>query len=202
MGNDGYDEKTMVISLTIRSCIWPNLREYIERFKGNPHVVAPTKDDFLHALPNVRTTFPSPLPAYLSRNMKTFPEKEFHVDEHSSLSGLFSLGLKGVRRELRRSGERVKRLVLEIEDEILNWLEGGTIILPDTDDPSTLDFPGKPIGHSGKIMEIRRDPLRMVWCVENDGFARYIIHCCARYHGVVSFSQFQSLFRSLQPLIM
>ena len=161
----------------------------LDRFIGNPHIVAPTKDDLLESLPYIRTTFPNPLPAYLSRNTRVSSGTALITNEHSSMSGLFSLGLKGVRRELRKSGGRLKNAILEIEDEILTWLDGGTILAQNKEDFEELDAPGKPIGQTGRILEIHRDPLRMIWYIENDGFIRYVIHCCARYHNIISFSK-------------
>ena len=110
-------------------------------------------------------------------------------DENSSLSGLFSLGLKGVRRELRKAGEKARIFVFEIENEILAWLDGGTLLSPFDENQESMYASGSPIGQTGKIVEIQRNPLRMIWYIENDGFIRFIVHCCARYHNIVSFSE-------------
>jgi hypothetical protein len=40
------------------------------------------------------------------------------------------------------------------------------------------------------VREVERSPQRLVWWIENDTWARYVVHCCARYHNVVSFSAF------------
>lgn len=61
---------------------------------------------------------------------------------------------------------------------------------PDEKDPNDFEFPGKPVGGSGVIHEVARTPLQLVWAISEDGFARYVVHCCARYHEVVSFSKY------------
>ena len=77
----------------------------------------------------------------------------------------------------------------EVEEEIVDWLTaGGVILSPDT--VTAYDFPGVPIGTSDVIMEVSRTPLQLVWSIADDAFTRYVVHCCARYHDVVSFSTF------------
>ncbi|KAF8973014.1 hypothetical protein BDZ97DRAFT_1778762 [Flammula alnicola] len=39
------------------------------------------------------------------------------------------------------------------------------------------------------IFEVSRTPLQLVWRITDDSFARYVVHCCARYHEIVSFSK-------------
>lgn len=95
-----------------------------------------------------------------------------------------------MRRELRKSGGRAQDLVREVEDEILDWLIGGTILFPDNQIFDQPDALGKPIGQTGTILEIFRNPLQLVWYIEGNGFARFIVHCCARYHTIVSYSQY------------
>ena len=103
------------------------------------------------------------------------------------------MGIKGMRRELRKAGARAQHLVEDVETEILNWLHGGTVFLsPDEKDLNDFEFPGKPVGSSGTIHEVARTPLQLVWAISEDGFARYVVHCCARYHDVVSFSKYLS----------
>lgn len=94
-----------------------------------------------------------------------------------------------MRRELRKAGFRAQALVRDIELEILEWLgAGGTILAPSVIPPN-LDQPGTPIGTTGSVFELSRTPLQLVWRTRNDSFARYVVHCCARYHDVVSFSK-------------
>jgi len=95
-----------------------------------------------------------------------------------------------MRKELRKAGARAQHLVKDVEAEIVSWLQDGTVFLsPDEKDPNDLEFPGKPIGGSGAIHEVARTPSQLVWAISEDGFARYVVHCCARYHEIVSFSK-------------
>jgi hypothetical protein len=162
------------------------------RFVGNPHVIAATKDDYQVLPPDVKSTFPEPLPVYLSRNAPVStltPARK--PDPNSSSAGRFSLSVKGVRKDLRKAGARAQHLVKDVESEIVSWLHDGTVFLsPDEKDPNDLEFPGKPVGGSGAIHEVARTPLQLVWAISEDGFARYVVHCCARYHDVVSFSKY------------
>ena len=98
------------------------------------------------------------------------------------------MSLKGMRRELRKSGPRTEQLVCELEDEILTWLEGGVMLLPDV--AAEMSFPGRPVDSSATVKEVSRTPLQLVWSIEDNAWTRYVVHCCARYHEVVSFSGF------------
>jgi hypothetical protein len=103
------------------------------------------------------------------------------------------MSLKGMRRELRKSGFRTEVLVRDIESEVVNWLQaGGTVLAPDAfESAGTLDLElATAVGQTGTIFEISRTPLRLIWYIVDDAFARYIVHCCARYHEIVSFSQY------------
>jgi len=159
---------------------------------GNPHVVAATKNDYQVRPPEVKSTFPEPLPAYLSRNAPlTTLTPAYKPDPNSSSAGRFSLSVKGMRKELRKAGARAQHLVKDVETEIVSWLRDGAVFLsPDEKDPNDLEFPGKPVGDSGAIHEVARTPLQLVWAISEDGFARYVVHCCARYHDIVSFSKY------------
>ena len=96
-----------------------------------------------------------------------------------------------MRKELRKAGTRAQHLVKDVETEIVSWLHDGTVFLsPDEKDPNDLEFPGKPVGGSGTIREVAKTPLQLVWAISEDGFARYVVHCCARYHDIVSFSKY------------
>ena len=70
-------------------------------------------------------------------------------------------------------------LVRDVEEEIMDWLAGGTMLLPDTQ-ADDLANPGYVVGVTGTVIEISRTPLRLVWSLEDDAFARYVVHCCAR----------------------
>ncbi|RXW22989.1 hypothetical protein EST38_g2882 [Candolleomyces aberdarensis] len=144
--------------------------------------------------PQTRPTFPEPLPPCLPRTVKlpasTQPPP---TDPVSANAGRFSLSLKGMRKELRRQGGRAEALIKDIEGELLNWLHlGGTVLYPDRADvigPNTPNVDGIPIGDTRVVVEVSRTPLQLVWRIPDDAFARYVVHCCARYHEIVSFSK-------------
>ena len=56
------------------------------------------------------------------------------------------------------------------------------------DKESGYQFPGRAVAGLEDIREVERSPQRLVWWIENDTWARYVVHCCARYHNIVSFS--------------
>lgn len=166
-------------------------RKENSHFVGNPHVVAATRNDYQIPLPDVKSTFPEPLPAYLPRNapLSTLVSA-YKPDPSSSSAGRFSLSIKGMRKELRKAGARAQHLVKDVESEIVNWLHGGTVFLsPDEKDHNEFELPGKLVGDSSAIREVARTPLQLVWAISEDGFARYVVHCCARYHDIVSYSK-------------
>ncbi|KAG6902763.1 hypothetical protein C0995_011911 [Termitomyces sp. Mi166 len=165
-------------------------RKENERFVGNPYIITASKRDYIIPTPQTRATFPEPLPSYLPRTAKvpttTIPEP----DPNSANAGRFSLSLKGMRRALRRSGFRAELLVRDVEHQILEWLqEGGVVLNPESREADDLTGAGVPIGDTGTIFEVSRTPLQLVWSTDNDTFARYVVHCCARYHEIVSFSK-------------
>jgi hypothetical protein len=98
-----------------------------------------------------------------------------------------------MRRDLRKCGLRAQLLVRDVENEILVWLqEGGTLFSPDAD--NDLSFPGILVGEAECIRQVLRTPLKLVWAINDDAFARYVVHCCARYHDIVSFSKYRDSF--------
>ncbi|CAK5281488.1 unnamed protein product [Mycena citricolor] len=165
-------------------------RQENARFAGNAYVVQPGKADLHPPLPNARSTFPEPLPAYLTRDNKLLPSQPPMQDPKSTDCGRFSLSLKGMRRDLRKMGFRSRILVREIETEILCWLEGGVVLDPEGGiQTDILDAVGRPVGETGSVLELTRTPLQLVWRISDDPFARYVVHCTARYHNIVSFSK-------------
>lgn len=166
----------------------------LARFVGNPHITPATKSDMVLPFPSsrLRSTFPEPLPNYLSRSA-TVPAAAPTVREPASaFAGRFSLGLKGMRRELRGRGARAEHMVQEVEDEILAWLAAGVWLDPDSEHNAHGDL-AVPIGTLGSITEVERTHMQLVWEISDDAFARYIVHCCARYHSIVSFSELLSV---------
>ncbi|KAI0930138.1 hypothetical protein AcV5_006928 [Taiwanofungus camphoratus] len=158
------------------------------RFVGNVHIVTPSKSDFSVSPPDKQSTFPQPLPHYLARN-NTVPATVLAIhDPNSANAGRFSLSLRGMRRELRKHGPGTQVLVRDVENEIVSWLaDGGIIPLPDA--ATEMSFPGISVGNTESIREVSRTPLQLVWSIEDNSFTRYVVHCCARYHDVVSFSK-------------
>ncbi|THH00744.1 hypothetical protein EW026_g1840 [Hermanssonia centrifuga] len=157
---------------------WPNGEAwhlYIleARFVGNPHIVAASKKDFSVPAPSARATFPQPLPTYLSRNNSIPPAEPTAREPVSANAGRFSLSLKGMRRELRKSGPATELLVSEIEHEIVTWLRDAVWMDPDAFSSTVDPIFAKPIGTGEAIIEVSRTALQMVWSISDDAFARF-----------------------------
>ncbi|CUA74454.1 hypothetical protein RSOLAG22IIIB_05564 [Rhizoctonia solani] len=151
------------------------------KFSFNPHIVQPSKKDFAIPVAHVQSTFPAPLPPYLPRVSSAPSAIAPTSDPTSTLAGKFSHSLRGARRVLRRRRGQAEPLVHAVEAEICEWLAE----------------PGKPTDTEGYVIvsgirEVRRSPTELVWDVEQDAFARYVVHCAARWYGVVSFSKEES----------
>jgi hypothetical protein len=149
-------------------------------------------------------TFPEPLPHYLPRTVKA-PSASFPItDIASANAGRFSVSMKGMRRDLRRAGGRAEWLVRDVETAIVEWLmQGGTVLRPNSVEDNILQESGRTLGNNGLIVEVSRTPLQLIWRITDDAFARYVVHCCARYHEVVSFSGFfLDFFGFLNELII
>ncbi|KAL4073956.1 hypothetical protein V8B97DRAFT_1865623 [Scleroderma yunnanense] len=173
---------------------WVRRRENA-KFTHNPHITPPTTADF--SLPSrdlPSSTFPVPLPPYLPRSITVPPTVLPSTDPATSAAGLFSLSLRGARRTLRRRPFTAP-LVKAIESHLINWLDGGTFFSPNEGaGTSSFTFPGEPVGGRDDLREVRREAGRLVWAVrtgaEGDGgFERFIVHCIARWHNIVSFSK-------------
>ena len=199
----GSDVKITVRFLSITFSVCANIFRLIARFAGNPHVIAATKSDYVLHPQQARSTFPEPLPSFLPRTAKVPAITPPTTDPASANAGRFSLSLKGMRKELRRSGGRAEALVRDIETEMVEWLrQGGTLLAPSRGADSQLvndDMHGIPVGETGSITEVSRTPLQLIWRISDDAFARYVVHCCARYHEVVSFSRL--LFRFISIML-
>ena len=187
-GSAGYDVKTTV-RISQQYAALSYLSRFPASFIGNPHIVAATKHDYTLPIPQAQSTFPEPLPSYLPRTVKVPTASIPKTDLASANAGRFSVSLKGMRRDLRRAGGKAEALVRDVETAIVEWLtEGGTVLRPDHVN-SGLQSVGKPVELTGAIVEVSRTPLQLIWRITDDAFARYIVHCCARYHEVVSFSK-------------
>lgn len=159
-----------------------------ERFVGNPHIVFASKRDYNLDFHSVKSTFPEPLPIYLPRSAKLPAPEPPAFDPSSANAGRFSLSLKGMRRELRRSGRRAQFLVRDVELAIIDWLtKAGSVLSPDFQHRADDDADCM-VGETETIFEVSRTPFQLVWRITDDAFARYVVHCCARYHEVVSYS--------------
>ena len=97
--------------------------------------------------------------------------------------------MRGIRKMLRRSGPRAQALVRGVEEELMHWLGGVEVVL-NPDKELGYQFPGRAVAGQEDIREVERSPQRLVWWIENDTWVRYVVHCCARYHNIVSFSTF------------
>lgn len=83
-------------------------------------------------------------------------------------------------------------MVLISNVALLTWLESGDVVVfaasgitRDVDvAPVSASFTG-----SGPLREVERTPARLVWSIEDDAFARYVVHCVCRWHSVVSYSK-------------
>jgi hypothetical protein len=76
----------------------------------------------------------------------------------------------------------------------MRWLHGEDVVVVRNPDARLSQpdgqflFPGRAVAGLEDVREVERSPQRLVWWIENDTWARYVVHCCARYHNVVSFS--------------
>ncbi|KAG8213897.1 hypothetical protein J3R82DRAFT_10642 [Butyriboletus roseoflavus] len=176
---------------------WVRRRENA-KFTHNPHIALPTSLDFAHPLQVPSSTFPHPLPTYLPRTLPVPPSRPPPSLPSTSSAGLFSLSLRGARRALRARASSAY-LVKVVETHLTTWLEGGTYLNPDQA-KGLLRFPGDPVGDREDIREVGREAGRLVWAVKVDtalgnsdyrdgAFERYVVHCVARWYGVVSFSK-------------
>ncbi|KAF8499624.1 hypothetical protein F5888DRAFT_1684047 [Russula emetica] len=166
---------------------WVRRRENAH-FTGNPHVAIPSKNDLEPSVPIPHPTFPIPLPPYLPRSAPLSATVSPTPDPKASNAGQFSLSKRGMRKALRRSGPRTQALVRGVEEELMCWLSGVEVVM-NPDKESGYQFPGRAVAGLEDIREVERSPQRLVWWIENDTWARYVVHCCARYHNIVSFSK-------------
>ncbi|KAI0268879.1 hypothetical protein BC834DRAFT_1026134 [Gloeopeniophorella convolvens] len=174
---------------------WVQRRENA-RFTGNPHITAPSRRDLDTPIPVAQATFPIPLPPYLPRSVSLPASVPPQADAKASSAGQFSLSLRGMRKALRRSGPHTQVLVRDIEDELTRWLGEVEVVLNPSME-AEYDFPGRAIGGQERVREVERSAQRLVWWIEGEGdtWTRYVVHCCARYHGIVSFSKDTSTHR-------
>lgn len=102
------------------------------------------------------------------------------------------MSMKGMRKELRGRGVMTEVLVREVEVEIVGWLNVDVWVNPDVSAQRSSGLGvAVPVGSLGVIREVEKTHMQLVWEISDDAFARYVVHCCARYHNVVSFSEYQ-----------
>lgn len=99
-----------------------------------------------------------------------------------------------MRKELRRAGPNTEQLVRDVEEEMVGWLRnGGVLVNPDEACDVGGLLPGRPVGTQEGVREVLRTPVQLVWAISDNAFTRYVVHCCARYHNVVSYSAYISV---------
>lgn len=154
---------------------WVRRRDNAQ-FTPNPHISTPTTEDLNSPLPPHRP-WPQPLPAYIPRRTSApdwIPPPSIHSEPR--------LTRKGVRKYIRNAGPYAEQLVRDFEREIVEWLNCDVVVNPDNQQVAS-----RRIGSKGDVFELERSPVQLVW--STDAFPRYILHCVARYHGLVSFSK-------------
>ncbi|KAG8907699.1 hypothetical protein FRC01_007597 [Tulasnella sp. 417] len=154
---------------------WVRRRDNAQ-FTSNPHITAPTTEDLSTPLPPHRP-WPQPLPAYIPRRASApdwIPPPSIHSAPR--------LTRKGVRKYIRNAGPYAEQLVRDFEREIMEWLNCDVVVNPDNQQAAS-----RRIGSKGEVFELERSHAQLVW--STDAFPRYILHCVARYHGLVSFSK-------------
>lgn len=85
-------------------------------------------------------------------------------------------------------GGKTESLVRDVEAEIALWLEVEVLLNPGTVEGEP-KFPGVGVRGRDNLREVGRSVLQLVW-VTDDPLTRYVVHCCARYHDIVSFSTY------------
>lgn len=100
------------------------------------------------------------------------------------------MSLRGARKNLRRAGPRTQALVRAVEGVLLAWIAESAVVLNPDVPPPPVSFPGTLIGDLDGVYQVQRTHERLVLWIQDDAWSRYVVHCCARHHGIVSFSKF------------
>ncbi|ORX39424.1 hypothetical protein BD324DRAFT_649499 [Kockovaella imperatae] len=95
-------------------------------FISNPHISLPTRSDYYPSVPLQARRGPLFPPETVPRSshipsVERPPRDPFSSD---SKNGTFGTSLKGVRALLRNKGRRAEKLILVVEKEIRDWLDG------------------------------------------------------------------------------
>lgn len=100
-----------------------------------------------------------------------------------------------MRKSLRRNGHLSEHLIYHIELALVDWLHTVHVALNPYEEED-LEFeetnlPGQKLWEGSPIREVARSRKRLVWQIEGDGFARYVVHCCCRFHSIISYSKYR-----------
>ena len=76
----------------------------------------------------------------------------------------------------RGSGARTKVLFRGVQEKLTRWLPVGkvAVVLNPAPESGGQQFPGRAVAGEG-IWEVERNPQRLVWWIENDTWARYVV---------------------------
>lgn len=192
MADVEFDERKTVRLIKISRFIRIDPYLYLVRFAGNEHIVQPTLKDYEPTIPSPRTTFPTPIPPFLSRANPSIPSVP-RRDSITANAGRYSLSLKGIRKRLRRAGPKTEQTIFDIEEALTTWLHTGAVVIqPDIPFVPPLGTTRTYVDTCQSIQELSRSVLQLIWKVDDD-FFRFLLHCVARFHGVVSYSEFLCL---------
>ncbi|WAQ81411.1 hypothetical protein PtA15_1A752 [Puccinia triticina] len=182
------------------------------QFSSNPHVSRPTSRDYQLWTADPQVKFPTPPPRGYPSSLYIPPAEPIPLDPFSATMGAFNRSLKGVRKNIQRlvgahpsvegGPGPVEEILLKIDEQLARWIDSHTVwkttetdysrtIVEPTPWPSPAPLRDKPLSEpcsEPSIVEISRSPHMLNWEVRNP-FGRYLVHCVARYYGIVSFSR-------------
>ncbi|TIB37015.1 hypothetical protein E3P86_02305 [Wallemia ichthyophaga] len=176
------------------------------------------RDDASAPVHSYKSTFPSPLPPSLLPRNQPVPSSTTARGRSQRKSpaagdeGSFYVSLKGIRKTLAPRGTgsaRARFVVQATESEIRHWILGvNSHVVVNPDD--NIHSRGRVIdatttchanGHFHEdneecielpsIIELSRSSSSLVWLIP-EKFERFVVHCVARWWGVVSFSKSNS----------
>jgi hypothetical protein len=100
-----------------------------------------------------------------------------------------------MRKNLKRNAHRSQYLLYHIESALMEWLHAVDVTLNPEEDEELEEpiLPGRALWDGSPILEVARSRKGLIWQVEEDGFARYVVHCSCRFHSVVSYSEWCSI---------
>jgi len=104
-----------------------------------------------------------------------------------------------MRKNLRRNEHRSQYLLYHIESALLEWLHAIDVALNPEEDDEEVELgaedlqgrilAGQALWDGAPVLEVARSRKRLIWQVNDDAFARYVVHCSCRFHSVVSYSE-------------